>query len=63
MKKLSNPRDLLVAQLSELLWIERRLAFDVLPEMIDQAHDQKLVQLFAGGEGTEQGLVKLATQN
>lgn len=46
MKKLSNPKDLLVAQLSELLWVERRLAFDVLPEVIDKAHDDKLKALF-----------------
>jgi ferritin-like metal-binding protein YciE len=45
-KKLSNPRDLLLAQLSELLWVERRLAFDVLPEVIDQTHDAKLTALF-----------------
>lgn len=46
MKKLSNPKDLLVAQLSEVLWIERRLAFDVLPQMIDAVHDSKLKALF-----------------
>ena len=46
MKKLSNPRDLLVAQLSELLWVERRLAFDVLPHLIEAAHDDGLAALF-----------------
>jgi ferritin-like metal-binding protein YciE len=46
-KKLSNPRDLLVAQLSELLWVERRLAFDVLPSVIEAASDEQLKALFA----------------
>jgi ferritin-like metal-binding protein YciE len=44
-KKLSNPRDLLVAQLSELLWVERRLAFDVLPSVIEAASDEQLKTL------------------
>jgi ferritin-like metal-binding protein YciE len=44
-KKLSNPKDLLVAQLSELLWVERRLAFDALPEMIKAVQDSELRQL------------------
>ena len=46
MKKLSNPRDLLVAELSELLWVERRLAFDVLPSVIEAASDEQLKALF-----------------
>ena len=46
MKKLSNPKDLLVARLSELLWVERRLAFDVLPSVIDAVGDDKLKSLF-----------------
>lgn len=46
MKKLSNPKDLLVAQLSETLWVERRLAFDVLPEVIDSVSDEELRGLF-----------------
>lgn len=46
MKKLSNPRDLLIAQLSELLWVERRLAFDVLPHLVEQASDEPLSSLF-----------------
>jgi ferritin-like metal-binding protein YciE len=45
-KKLSNERDLLMAQLSELLWVERRLAFDVLKDVIDAVHDTELRQLF-----------------
>jgi len=35
-----------VAQLSELLWVERRLAFDVLPEVIESVHDDALCALF-----------------
>jgi ferritin-like metal-binding protein YciE len=35
-----------VAQLSELLWVERRLAFDVLPEVIESVHDDALRVLF-----------------
>ena len=42
MKKLSNPNDLLVAVLSELLWVERRLAFDVLPSVIESVSDSGL---------------------
>src|SRR3954468_12823152 len=45
-KKLSNERDLLVAQLSELLWVERRLAFDVLRDVIDAVQDSELRKLF-----------------
>jgi ferritin-like metal-binding protein YciE len=45
-KKLSNDRDLLLAQLSELLWVERRLAFDVLKDVIDAVHDSDLRGLF-----------------
>jgi ferritin-like metal-binding protein YciE len=45
-KKLSNDRDLLLAQLSELLWVERRLAFDVLKDVIDAVHDSELRGLF-----------------
>jgi ferritin-like metal-binding protein YciE len=46
LKKISNPKDLVVAQLSELLWVERRLAFDVLPQVIDGVHDASLRSLF-----------------
>ena len=48
MKKLSSERDLLLAQLSELLWVERRLAFDVLKDVIDAVHDSDLRALFDG---------------
>ena len=33
-----NPRDLLLKQLAELLWIERTLFFEVLPKVHDDAH-------------------------
>jgi ferritin-like metal-binding protein YciE len=45
-KKISSPKDLRVAQLSELLWVERRLAFDVLPDVIKSVHDEDLRALF-----------------
>ena len=45
MKKISNPKDLVVAQLSEILWVERRLAFDVLPKLIGDVHDGELKAL------------------
>src|SRR4051794_33439058 len=32
--------------LSELLWVERRLAFDVLPEVIEAVSDPELQRLF-----------------
>jgi len=40
--KLSNPRDLLVQILGELLYVERRLAGDVLATLISSAKDQDL---------------------
>lgn len=39
---ISNPRDLLLQQLSELLWIERTLFFTVIPRLHDAAHDEQL---------------------
>lgn len=55
MKKLSNPKDLVVAQLSELLWVERRLAFDVLENVIEAVSDAELKELFeAHREETKQ---------
>lgn len=39
-----NPRDLLLRQLSELLWIERTLFFEVIPAVHDAAHDPRLQQ-------------------
>jgi ferritin-like metal-binding protein YciE len=40
--KLVNPRDLLLQQLSELLWIERTLFFEVIPSVHDASHDPRL---------------------
>jgi ferritin-like metal-binding protein YciE len=40
--KLVNARDLLLKQLSELLWIERTLFSDVIPSVHDAAHDPRL---------------------
>ena len=38
----SNPRDLLLQQLSELLWIERTLFAEVLPSVHDASHAPEL---------------------
>ena len=38
----ANPRDLLLQQLSELLWIERTLFFTIIPRVHDAAHDGRL---------------------
>jgi ferritin-like metal-binding protein YciE len=40
-----NMRDLLLQQLSELLWIERMLYFDVIPAVHDAAHSPELTTL------------------
>lgn len=40
----ANPRDLLLQQLSELLWIERRLFFEIIPAVHDGAHAPELQQ-------------------
>jgi ferritin-like metal-binding protein YciE len=42
MAKVSNPRDLLVQLLGELLHVERRLAGDVLRSLIDAVGDDEL---------------------
>jgi ferritin-like metal-binding protein YciE len=39
---IANPRDLLLHDLSELLWIERTLFFTVIPAVHDAAHDERL---------------------
>jgi len=39
---LANPRDLLLQQLSELLWIERKLFFEIIPAVHDGAHAPEL---------------------
>ena len=44
---LSNPRDLFLQELAELLWIERTLEFELLPKLRDEAHDKDLRQAFA----------------
>ena len=43
--KVVNPRDLLLKQLAELLWIERTLFFEVIPAVHDAAHDARLQKL------------------
>ena len=41
---IANPRDLLLQQLSELLWIERKLFFEIIPAVHDGAHAPELQQ-------------------
>ena len=41
---LANPRDLLLQQLSELLWIERKLFFEIIPAVHDGSHAPELQQ-------------------
>jgi ferritin-like metal-binding protein YciE len=43
--KVSNPRDLLVLLLGELLHVERRLAGSVIRDLVDAAHDDELRSL------------------
>src|SRR5947209_8958020 len=38
----SNPRDLLLVGLADILFVERMLAFEVLPEMLKQVSDPEL---------------------
>jgi ferritin-like metal-binding protein YciE len=38
----ANPRDLLLALLSELLWIERKLFFEIIPAVHDDAQAKDL---------------------
>jgi ferritin-like metal-binding protein YciE len=40
--KISNPRDLLLAELGELLYVERRLAGEVLPSLVRAVADERL---------------------
>lgn len=42
--KIVHPRDLLLQQLSELLWIERKLFFEIIPAVHDGAHAPELQQ-------------------
>jgi ferritin-like metal-binding protein YciE len=37
-EQLTTPRELLAAGLRQMLWIERQLAYDVLPRLREQAH-------------------------
>jgi ferritin-like metal-binding protein YciE len=37
-EQLTTPRELLAACLRQMLWIERELAYDVLPRLSEQAH-------------------------
>jgi ferritin-like metal-binding protein YciE len=46
-----NPRDLLLKQLAELLWIERILFFEVLPAVHDAAHAPQLQTLLTEHRG------------
>lgn len=41
---MSNPRDLFLQLLGEALWIERILAFEVLPEVMREAESEWLVR-------------------
>ena len=44
---MSNPRDLFLQLLAELLWLERTLAFETLPKLEGAAQSQELAQAFA----------------
>jgi ferritin-like metal-binding protein YciE len=48
---ISNPRDLLLHQLSELLWIERTLFGEVIPSVHDDAHSPELTELLTHHRG------------
>jgi len=41
-EQLTTPRELLGACLRQMLWIERQLAYDVLPQLREQAHSPDL---------------------
>jgi ferritin-like metal-binding protein YciE len=43
---MSNPRDLFLQLLAELLWVERTLAFETLPKLQAAAHSQALAAVF-----------------
>ena len=38
----SNPRDLFLVALSDILFVERMLSFEVLPELLKQVRDPSL---------------------
>jgi ferritin-like metal-binding protein YciE len=52
---MSNPRDLLVQLLGELLYVERRLADAVLRELEESVHDDELRGLLAQHRGQTKG--------
>jgi ferritin-like metal-binding protein YciE len=43
----SNPRDLLLVELADILFVERLLSFEVLPELLKQVSDPQLVGALA----------------
>jgi ferritin-like metal-binding protein YciE len=43
--KLASPRDLFLQLLAQMLWIERTLAFEVLPELHKQVKSESLAEL------------------
>jgi ferritin-like metal-binding protein YciE len=45
---LSNPRDLFLQLLGELLWVERTLAFELLPELERSARSEVLAEVLQG---------------
>jgi ferritin-like metal-binding protein YciE len=45
-EQLTNPRELFAARLREMLWIELKLAEDVLPQLLDQSHSTDLQYAF-----------------
>lgn len=44
---MSNPRDLLLHQLTQLLWVERMLAYEVLPKLQKEVESQSLADALA----------------
>ena len=43
----SNPRDLLLVELADILFVERMLSFEVLPELLKQVSDPELTAALA----------------
>jgi ferritin-like metal-binding protein YciE len=43
----SNPRDLLLIELADILFVERMLSFEVLPELLKQVSDPELTAALA----------------
>jgi ferritin-like metal-binding protein YciE len=43
--KLASPRDLFLQLLAQMLWVERMLAFEVLPELQKQVKSESLAEL------------------